>query len=224
MLKTFIRFSPVDYCIETEAECVEVTEVEYCEDHFDSVIPAKEADVIAFIIDKAEQNIFINAIHLKAALTNCGIVEQLDIATIEDSTTQYYVTATLPNPLSNGSYEITIYKDYQMFISAFTPETSDGACDGAFTVEVQNPPAIDFEFSLDQISWNDTGVFTGICAEPYTIYVREVGDTDCISGSLSFDATLLVCSDYKGYTLQQFIDSGIFMIQLKDCTIADLAP
>jgi hypothetical protein len=223
MLRTFIRFSAVDYCLESETECVNISEVEYCEEHFDSILPAKAGDTISFIVDKAEYDLLINAIHLRAALTTCGILQQLDIATVENSTNQLYFTCVLPSDLENGAYEITIYKDYALFISAFTPESSGGACDGTFTVEVQSPPAIDFEFSLDQITWVANGVFTGICATPYTIYVREVGDTDCISGTLNFDATPLECSDYKGFTLQQFIDSGIFMIQLQDCTIYDLS-
>ncbi len=224
MLKTFIRFSPVDYCLETNEECVVIPETEHCEDYFDSVIPAKAEDVISFILDKAEYNLFINAIHLRAALTSCGIVTELEIGEFSESTSQYFITCTLPTGTVNGSYEITIYKNYQMEITAFTPETSDGACDATFTVEIISQPAIDFEFSIDGITWNDTGVFAGLCMQPYTIYTREVGDTDCISGTLLFDASPLVCSDYKGFTLQEFIDSGIWMTQLAECTIDDLAP
>lgn len=224
MLKTFIRFTEVDYCIESQDECLVESVSETCEEVFETKMIAKASDVISFIVSKAEYDVFINSIHLKAALTSCGIVTQLDIATIEQSTSQYYFTCTLPSDLENGEYEITIYKDYQLQVIAFTPETSEGACDGTFTVEVISAPAIDFEFSIDGINWNDTGVFTGICSTEYTIYVREVGDTDCTSGSLTFDAVTLDCADYKGWTLQQFIDSGIFMIQLQHCTIEDLAP
>lgn len=224
MLKTFIRFTPVDYCIEAQEECLVDEEIESCEEHFDSVIPAKEGDTISFIIDKTEYDLFINSIHLKAALTNCGIIEQLNIAEITQSDSQYFVICTLPSNLNNGSYEITIYKEYQMEVISFTPETSDGACDATFTVEVISAPAINFEFSIDQVTWNSTGVFTGLCMGIYTIYVREEGDEECTYGYLVYNAEAISCLDYKGYTLDEFIASGIFMIQLKDCSIDDLAP
>ena len=223
MLKTFIRFSEVDYCIESQDECLEEVSTNNCEEYFETKMIAKASDVISFIVSKSDYELYINSIHLKAALTSCGIVTELDIAAIEQSDSQYYFTCTLPSDLENGEYEITIYKDYQLQILDFTPETTDGACDATFTVGVISAPAIDFEFSIDGISWNDTGVFTGLCAQEYTILVREVGDTDCTSGTLTFETVPLDCSDYKGWTLQQFIDSGIFMIQLKDCTIEDLS-
>ena len=149
MLKTFIRFTEVDYCIESQDECLVESVPETCEEVFETKMIAKASDVISFIVSKAEYDVFISSIHLKAALTSCGIVTQLDIATIEQSTSQYYFTCTLPSDLENGEYEITIYKDYQLQVIAFTPETSEGACDGTFTVEVISAPAIDFEFSIE---------------------------------------------------------------------------
>ena len=224
MLKTFIRFTAVDYCLETNEECIVIAEEEYCEDYFDTILPAKEEDVIAFIIDKAEYNLYVDAIHLKAALTSCGIVEELSIATIEDSTLQYFVTCTLPTGTVNGSYEITIYKDYQLEIISFTPETSPSACDATFTVEVISPPAINFEYSLDQVTWNSTGVFTGLCMQEYTVFVREEGTEDCIEGQLTFDASPITCGTYQGYTLQEIIDAGLFLNQLYECTLNEIKP
>ncbi len=223
MLKTFIKFQPIDYCLEAQEDCIVVESIDHCDEHFDSVIPAKQGDTISFILDKTEHDLFVSAIHLKVALTECGIIHTLNIASIEESGSQYYITCILPSVLSNNPYEITIYKDYQLQVIEFTPETSEGACDAEFTVEVIDQPALDFEFSLDQETWNSSGIFTGLCMQPYTIYVREIGG-ECTEGQLEFNAGVVSCSDYKGFTLDEFIASGIFMIQLKDCSIDDLAP
>lgn len=224
MLKTFIRFEPVDYCLESNEEIIDAEiYVDHCETYFDTNSIAKPGDAVAFIVDKIQYNLFINAEHLKASLTQGGIVVQMDIAVSADAPNQLYFTCILPDDIPDGSYEITIYKDYVLDVINFIPETTTGACDASFTVEVKDSPALEFEFSLDGINWS-TGLFTGKCMQQYVIYVREQGDTNCISGSLNFDALPISCGAYKGFTLQQIIDLGISINRLYNCEIEDLKP
>jgi hypothetical protein len=224
MLINFIRFSSVDYCIEGQTEPIVLEETEYCGEHYETKMIGKAGDVIAFIIDKSEVETFIDAIHLSVALTSNGILTELDIATVADSEAQYYITATLPIDLIDGEYEITILKNYVMQVISFTPETSLNACDATFTVEVVDAPAINFEFSINQIDWISDGVFAELCMEEYTIYVREEGDETCIYGTLDFNASPLDCGEYEGFTLQQVIDTGKFLSQFYNCTLDDLKP
>ncbi len=65
-------------------------------------------------------------------------------------------------------------------ISAVTHVECFGDATGSFTVigTEGNPP---YEFSLDSTNWQPTGAFNNLTAGQYTIYIRNIGSTNCIS-------------------------------------------
>lgn len=221
MLNTFIKFNHVGYCepqeCETEVRCLSSDE------YIESLLPAKPSDTIKVIVNKSDAE-FYRSQHLKVVLTDeCGTVnEDIELEyQIEESTNQYFISVSIPN--LKGVYRIALQRDINIEISSYTPESSEGACDGIVTFEVPNPPAQQLEWSTDNITFQSSSTFTGVCAELVTVYVRVVGD-ECNSGEAEFNLEPVDCSFYKGWTLQQFKDAGVRLFQLYNCTLNDIKP
>lgn len=221
MLNTFIKLTPVSYC--TEQECEEETQCFGASPVYELALPAKPSDLFAWIEEKENAN-FWDSTHLKVALADsCGNVLVEDIGTVEQSDSQYYISATIPEDTENGGYTFVIYRDLVIQLFSFTPESSPGACDASVTFEIPNEPAESFEWSLDGETFQESSTFNNICQELLTIYVRVVGDT-CLSGQKDIDIEPVNCLDYKGFTLQQMKDSGVLLLQIYDCLLSDIQP
>lgn len=215
MLRTFIRFEEVSYC--GERECPEDTTCFNSYPNYESSLPAMEGDVIKFIVDKSEAN-FWDSQHLKIGIADeCGTFIE-DVGTIVQGGSQYFITATVPALL--GPHRFVIYESLNIELLSIIPETSPGACDATVTFEIPNAPAQSFEWSLDGVTYQDSSTFTGVCEELLTVYVRIEGET-CTSGEVDIDLSPVVCGDYEGFTLQQVIDSGVYLAQVLDCTLDD---
>lgn len=217
MLKTFIRFTEVDYC-DTENQTCTDTEVCFSSDPvYDNLLILKPDDEIKFIIDKSQALDFA-AQHLVLNIADeCGNIIETT-GTIEESELQYFCTFTVP--VSTGSYTLVVSQNVQVFLSEFTPESSEGACDAEITVDIENPPALLFEYSIDGVNYQSSPTFAGVCQENLTIYVREQGYT-CDSGITNINISQIECGDYEGAALQDVIDDGIYLGQVLNCTLDD---
>jgi hypothetical protein len=217
MLRTFIRFSTGSLC--NDPECVESSCFNLAPE-YETALPAIYQDEIKFIVDKSDAN-FWDAQHLKVAIADeCGNYIQ-DAGTIEQGGGQYFVTVTVPD--LTGPHRIIIYNSVQVNLISITPESSPGACDAIVTFEIPEAPTENFEYSLDGTTFQSSSTFTGVCQELLTVYVRIVGET-CTCGEVNIDISPLDCTDYSGWTLQQFQDAGIKLFQLYDCTLDDIKP
>lgn len=217
MLKTFIRFTQTtDFCVLPCGDNSTVCRTPY----YDSVIPAKASDAISFIVNKSDYNLFIGKEHLYVALSKCGELVELASFSIEQSTTQYYITCVLSSEISDGAYELILFIKYKLIVYSFIPETSPGACDAIVNLAIDTPPAVVFVYSIDGVTWNESAVFAGLCMQSFTFYVKEEGDDDCTKTSIEFNATPIDCGSFQGDYLQQL--DNYFITQLSNCYLSDM--
>lgn len=187
MLNTFIRLTQVSYC--TDQECQEDEQCFSSSPVYELAIPAKPSDVIAWIEDKSSANYWA-AEHLRIGLADsCGNIVVEDIGTVEESESQYYLSATIPSDTIDGGYTLVIYHKLTIEVFSFTNNSATEVCDGSITFEIPNEPAESFEWSLDGETFQESSTFTGLCFDGIlTVFVRVVGDT-CTSGETEIDAT-----------------------------------
>lgn len=222
MLNTFIKLQTVSYC--TEQECQEEEQCFSSAPVYELALPAKPSDVIAWIENKDSYD-FWDAEHLRIGLADsCGNIVVEDIGTIAESDTQYYFSATIPADTVDGGYTLVIYQQLTIEIISITPETSPGACDASVTFEIPNEPAESFEWSLDGETYQESSTFNGVCQDQtLTVYVRIVGQ-ECTSGEIEEDIRPVDCSEYQGWTLQQFQDAGIKLFRIYHCLLSEIQP
>lgn len=211
MLRTFIRFSEVEDC---QNPCVEDSTCFNSSPNYESTLPAIAGDVFKFIVNKSDAN-FWDAQHIGIGIAqDCGPFIQ-NVGTVEQSETQYFITATIP--VLQGPHRFVIYNALNITLFSFTPETSLDACDAIATFEIPNSPGESFEWSIDGINYQESSTFTGLCMEPIIVYVRIVGDA-CTSGEKEFDLSFSDCQ-YSGFTVADMAD--IYLFQVSNCTFND---
>jgi hypothetical protein len=110
MLARFIRFTPTNYDLEAQLECLS-DESNNCGNEEDVYpIPAKSGDVIKWIMDKSEVTYGgAEASDLRIGLTDCGVLVNDNVGSIVEAENHLYCTATLPEDLPEGCYEFVIY-------------------------------------------------------------------------------------------------------------------
>lgn len=109
MLKRFVRFTPTNYILEDQTECLSEESSE-CDQSEQYPLPAHSGDVLKWIMEKTEVTYSgAQASDLRIGLTNCGVLVNSNAGTIVESETHLYCTATLPNDLPEGCYEFVIY-------------------------------------------------------------------------------------------------------------------
>ena len=137
--------------------------------------------------------------------TNCGASDGTITATAFGGTAPYtysgagLITNTTGEfaDLTSGSYIVTITDANGCVVNCmeviiFTPtaptctlvETNSILCNGDLTGEITATGADgsgNYEFSLDGITFQDSGIFTDLGAGAYSVTVRDPGNTDCIS-------------------------------------------
>lgn len=109
----FIRFKNNNYILETQLTCLAVIPEAYepC-NIFDEIyeIPAKQGDVLKFIIDKSEiDHKGADVANLRVGLTNCGVLIVASIGDIIEADNQYFITANIPANVSDCTYNFVIY-------------------------------------------------------------------------------------------------------------------
>jgi hypothetical protein len=217
MLNTFIKFNQVGYC--EAQECEVVTPCLSSDEYIESFLPAKPSDVIKVIVNKSDASSY-GAEHLAIYLADdCGTVLDIELEyTIEESTTQYFISVTIPVDLK-GIYRIAIVRNLQISISSYTPESTEGACDGIITFEILNAPAQVFEWSIDGVNYQESSTFTDVCLDQIiTAYVR-VQEDECNSGEAQFDFTTIDCELLNDLYLFDLID--VELSKLRDCYLND---
>lgn len=127
--------------------------------------------------------------------------------------------------LSNGGFDVDLigWNVYEAVTgtAAITNESSDGACDGEVTITASGG-AGGYTYSIDGTTFQAGATFSDLCDGSYTVTIK---DSSGNQGSVNFDIyTNVSCLDYKGFTLQQFIDSEVTLGQLYNCTLNDLKP
>lgn len=117
--------------------------------------------------------------------TSCTAVSNSDCAN-EDNSCVWNEVANGPNYLANtsGQFRITINYDGGCFVQFYfnvyqnvlnpTVESTDIICttDGSITV---NDVPSGYEYSLDDVNYQSSNIFTVTAAGIYTVYIRQVG-------------------------------------------------
>jgi hypothetical protein len=216
MLKQFIRFTNVDYCLPDQEDCLEPEVVSECSSQEVYYMPAKSDDVINFIVDRDQTQGFSYE-SVKVALVNCGIVTHYDIGIVTEADSQIYVSVTMPEDLQDCDYQLVLYLRFTLYVSAFTPESSEGECDGVVTIGIFGDPLGSFSYSIDGITYQESPTFENVCAQDYTFYLRE-GASDCEVAQLTAHLGGTDCSQYSGTTIQDLIDLGVYGYWIDGCT------
>jgi hypothetical protein len=143
----------------------------------------------------------------------CQLVEQTD-------STQFVLRST--NRVVDGSFTggLDSWLIVQLpSISIVTiNESSTGICDGE--AEVTSDTGV--EFSFNGGTYSGTNTITGLCDGCYFVTVKDIDGNESSASFCIY--TNIVCLDYKGSTIQDFINDGILLGQLYNCTLGDIQP
>ncbi len=230
----FLVWQPVIYCVRQQTLPLEVCnenqagqnilcdrfETQETEDYYP--LPVKNSDVIKWVMNSSEVLYNDDLVeNLQIGITQKGVLVAENIGTITEFGDQLFCEVTIPC-LIDCQYEFVIYrKDVIDYIGVIiTPPTTPEACDGTIQAVVALGTA-PYEYSLDGVTWQSSDTFTGLCAQQYTVYVR---DSDCSQGIKPAYLLPINCGDFQGFTLQQVIDLGITLGQVLACTLCDFVP
>lgn len=200
-----------------QEECLSVEEPSPCTENDIYYMPAKSGDVVKFIVDREQTEGYTEGM-VKVALSNCcGVITHYDIGTVTEADDQLHISATLPEDLEDDDYRFVLYLEFTLYVSEYTPETSEGECDGVVTLAILGDPAGNFSYSIDGINYQESPTFENICAQDYTFSLRE-GESDCEVGELTAHLGGTDCSQYSGTTIQDLIDLGVIGYEIDLCT------
>lgn len=107
----------------------------------------------------------------------------------------------------------------EIVVSAYPVNTTEGLCEGEIEATATGGNEGPYEYSIDGINWQSSGLFEDLCEGEHTITAR---DTDGNEGSQSFTIYANAnCEDYQCSTLQDLIDSGLPLGAFLNCTLSD---
>jgi hypothetical protein len=111
--------------------------------------------------------------------------------------------------------EVVESEDPDIQMVSLTNESGEDEEDGAFEVSVSNYD--EPEYSLDNITFQSSGIFTGLASGTYTVYVRvESGKT----GTLEIEVLENIdCGDFAGSGTADLL--GLTTAQLLNCNTGD---
>jgi hypothetical protein len=229
----FFKWRTLNFCLETQLSCIKVcpdsgiellceedlnpTFVDWEHDPIDEYpLPIQQGDTIKFAVKKAN----VGAGRLLAIVKDGVLIKKLPEATIEETSTQLWVTVPFSCILDDGEYQFAFYQDTQTLkieLEDYTPHT-EGKSDGAFDVKVVGTPP--YKYTIDGFeTFNSTGIFTNLGAGEYKV---EAIDANC-----NYDQRIIIMSDetfceqFEGSTHNDLIEQEITHNDIKDCTHND---
>jgi hypothetical protein len=107
----------------------------------------------------------------------------------------------------------------EIIVSAYTVNTTEGVCEGEIDATATGGNGGPYEYSIDGINFQSSGLFEDLCEGEYTVTAR---DTDGNEGSTTFEIFVNAnCEDYECSTLQDLIDSDLPLGAFLNCQLLD---
>jgi hypothetical protein len=155
---------------------------------------------------------------IRLGLSAYGQALMIDIATVEIVGSFAWFKGTLPRWLKNGYYEFIIYSDtgndIVLDLIAKTNNLNDTDCLGV--IEVLATGGLEpYEYSLDGINYQSSGLFENLCNAVYTVWVR---DGNCNGQVITVEIrTFPGCEFFNDKTLEYLCNNRWTLIDLCSC-------
>jgi hypothetical protein len=131
---------------------------------------------------------------------------------------QFQIKSTNLLPLISSGEFIQVARLMAVLIST-TNESETGASDGSILFGGSGGEG-SYEYSIDGVSYQPTGLFENLSEGLYTIYVRDENGTVATRTARVY--VNVTCGDYEGVSIEDIYELTIG--EFYNCTINDLKP
>jgi hypothetical protein len=172
------------------------------------------ADNITLTIPENEETLIVKQARASVEWINDGCFANVELTfKVEESLIQK--TCNTDEDLT--SVPVTASQDPDIVLISVSNESGTNMNDGSLEVDVSNYD--EPEYSIDNVNFQSTGIFSGLGDGTYTVYVRvESGKTGTLEVVVN---TNIGCGTYAGATIQDLIDDGVILNQILNCTLND---